>query len=74
MPENRVISAREVLIFKYARYERQKELIIKEYSCAVKLKTCNGRHTPHTQIITFHKKFFPSVNTYRAAKLRHKKQ
>jgi hypothetical protein len=32
MPENRVISARKVFIFKYAQYERQKELIITDFS------------------------------------------
>jgi hypothetical protein len=31
MPEFRVIFVREVLIFKYARYERQKELNINDF-------------------------------------------
>jgi hypothetical protein len=31
MPEFRVISVRKVFIFKYARYERQKVLNIKDF-------------------------------------------
>jgi hypothetical protein len=37
MPEFRVIFVREVLIFKYARYERQDLLISKEFGIQVKV-------------------------------------
>jgi hypothetical protein len=50
MPEKRVISVRKVLIFKYAQYERQKELISKEKSVVcVRLWVLAKCFTPHSR-------------------------